>query len=358
MRVFLLAGCFAAAAFLAGCGGGPQSGAALSPSALPLSPSKGQRDVALTVPHYVQQPMHPDHSRSSMSPNAKSSKALLYVGDDKTDDVYVYDYKSGKSVGTLTGFDGPYGECVDAKGDVYVANYGNGTVSEYAHGGTTAINTYSPGGSPIGCAVDAKGDVAATDFDPGDVTVYAKGNPKDGTTYSDSSCEYLWTMGYDDKGNLVGNAIESSGDGVCAVLAGSKTMTTLSTSGFTIDFAGGTTWDGKYFALGDQETGSGFQSGIVRATLKGTTLTYVSETTLSDDCYNDYVDVVNPFIVGKTNTLFDHKQGNALVSPNLWCVDAGTGKVDYWRYPAGGLPYTDLSSGPPDPYGAAVSFAK
>ena len=83
----------------------------------------------------------------------------------------------------------------------------------------------------------------------------------------------------------------------------------------------------------------------------------MSETALSDDCYNDYVDVVNPFIVGKTNLLFDDKQGNTLVGPNLWCVDGGKGKVDYWHYPKGGLPYKYLSGASADPYGAAVSIA-
>jgi hypothetical protein len=310
----------------------------------------------MTMPHYVQRPVHPDRNRSSMSHDAKKGPALLYVGDDSTDDVYVYDYKSGKPVGTLTGFDGPYGECVDGKGDIYVANFDAGNAVEYAHGGTEVLNTYNSGGTPIGCSVDSKGDVAVTSFDPGEVTVYAKGNPNKSTTYGESSCTYFWTMGYDDKGNLVGGGETSSGKGyICALLAGAKKITLLSTSGITIDFPGGTTWDGKYFALMDQ--GGDFQSGLVRATLKGTTLYYISETTLSDDCYNDYVDVVNPFIAGKTNTLFYGKQGNAIVGPNLWCPDGGEGKVDYWRYPAGGLPYKDLTA-PSEPYGSAVSIAQ
>jgi hypothetical protein len=87
----LLAGCFAAAAFLAGCSGGSQSGAALSPPVLPLSLWKGQgdyaqRDAALTMPHYVQRPVHPDRGRSWMAPNAKNDKELLYVGDDEIND--------------------------------------------------------------------------------------------------------------------------------------------------------------------------------------------------------------------------------------------------------------------------------
>ena len=61
-------------------------------------------------------------------------------------------------------------------------------------------------------------------------------------------------MGYDDKGNLVGVGESSYAIYLCAVLAGSKSMQTLEAD-FTIDFAGGTTWDGKYFAFADQESG-------------------------------------------------------------------------------------------------------
>ena len=107
------------------------------------------RDAALTMPHFVQRPVHSDRSRSWMDPaygvkGAKKKSELLYVGDDSTNDVFVYDYKSGAQVGQLTGFDGPYGMCVDAKGDVYVANFDNGTTTEYAHGGTTASTPIMP----------------------------------------------------------------------------------------------------------------------------------------------------------------------------------------------------------------------
>jgi hypothetical protein len=105
-----------------------------------------------------------------MSPEAATAKLLLYVGDWDTNDVNVFDYKSGKLVGALTGFDEPYGMCVDAAGDIYVSNFEGGNAVEYAHGGTTVLNTYDSSGEPIGCSVDAKGDVAATSFSPGEVT--------------------------------------------------------------------------------------------------------------------------------------------------------------------------------------------
>ncbi len=336
---------FAAAAFLAGCDGGSQ----------PFDYAQG--DGAFTMPHFVQRPVHTDRNGSSMSPDAKNSNALLYVGDDSTNDVYVYDYKSGKPVGTLTGFDGPYGECVDAKGDVYVANYDAGDAVDYAHGGTTVLDTYNPGGTPVGCSVDSEGDVAVTSFDPGEVTVFAGGNPSEGTTYSESSCEYLWSMGYDRKGNLVGIGENGSGShAVCALLAGSETMTLLTTKGFPPEFGGGTIWDGKYFAIADQLASN--QGGVIQASLKGKTLVFRSQTLLSDNCYKDYVDVVSPFVVGKTNTLFYGKQGNALVGINLWCPDGGKSEVDYWHYPAGGLPYKNVSGASSEPYGAAVSIGK
>jgi hypothetical protein len=357
----LLAGCFAAAALLAGCSGGSQGSAALSPPVPSLSLSKshgnlGLGDIALTMPHFVQRPAHPDRNRSSMSPDAKSNKKLLYVGDEETD-VYVYDYKSGKSVGMLTGFGGPYGMCVDASGDIYVANFDDQDAVEYSHGGAKVLNTYEvSGGTPIGCSVDSKGDVAVTSFDPGEVEVFAGGDPSKGTTYS-GTCYCLWTMGYDHSGNLIGGGeTEDGGREMCGLLSGATSITALPFSG-TINFPGGTMWDGKYIALTDQEAGDADETGIIRATLKGSTLTYVSETTFSDDCYSDYTDDVNPFIVGKKNTPVNDKEGNANVGPNIWCESEGKGgKVDYWHYPAGGQPYSSLSSPPPDPYGAVVSI--
>jgi hypothetical protein len=359
-RFHLLAGCFAAAALLAGCGGQPFTAQGDIAQGLIV---RAQRDVALTMPHYVQQAVHPDHNQSSMLPSAKSSKELLYVGDDDTNDVYVYDYKSRKPVGTLTGFSGPYGMCVDAKGDIYIANFESQDAVEYAHGGTKILNTYDvSGGTPVGCSVDSKGDVAVTSFDPAEVDVFAGGNPSDGTSYSGSPCYYLWTMGYDHSGNLIGGGEgEDGGIEFCGLLSGSTSVTSLSFSQ-KINFPGGTMWDGKYIALTDQEAEGNGQdnlSGLVRATLKDTTLTYAGETTLSDDCYGDYLDVVNPFIVGKKNTPVNDAQGNAVVGPNLWCEAEGKGgKVDYWHYPAGALPYKDVTSSSGNPYGAAVSIAR
>src|SRR5579863_89848 len=339
------AGAIFVVAALAGCGGSsPPIAAPEATTAL----SARRAAAASTTPHFVQ-------GASWMSPEAKTSKLLLYVGDWSTNDVFVYDYPSGKAVGTLTGNDEPYGMCVDAKGDVYVANFASGIVNEYAHGGTL-IQTYSPGGELIGCSLDAKGDLAATSFYPGNVTVYPKGKMSGATTYSDSSCEYMWAMGSDYKGDLVGFGEYTTID-VCALLAGSKSMITLSTSGITTEFPSGVTWDGKYFVLSDQEYRSESDTGVSQATLAGKTLTYVSRTLLKGGCNSQYVDVGGVFIFGKTNVVGSKKQGTVLMAPELSCAYSGAGAIWFWHYPKAGAPFKTFT-GPAEPYGAAVSIAE
>ena len=55
---------------------------------------------------------------SWMLPLAKTSR-LLYVSSVLSNDVYAYSYSTQKLVGTLTGFQTPYGLCVDKAGNVW-----------------------------------------------------------------------------------------------------------------------------------------------------------------------------------------------------------------------------------------------
>jgi hypothetical protein len=111
-------------------------------------------------------------------------------------------------------------------------------------------------------------------------------------------------------------------------------MTALSASGITIVFPGGTMWDGKYIAVGDQEANGGFGTGIYEASLTGSTLTSHGEALLTDTCDSNYADVVNPFILGKKNTPVNDRQGKVVPGANLDC-----GTVNLWHYPKGGNPF-------------------
>lgn len=320
-------------AVVAGCARGVQL-----PPAAPQADAVA-RTLSIPLERDLRMPSRRDRDRSWMLPEAKHKSVLVYSGDWSTDDVDVYDYPSGKQVGSLTGFDQPYGGCVDAKGDVFVANIGNGTAVEYAHGGTKVLNTYRPGGEPIGCSVDKKGDFAVTSFSPGGVTVYAGGKSSEGASYSNSSCEYQWPMGYDDKGNLIGIG-QRSQITVCALLAGATSETTLSTQDITIYTSGGTMWDGKYIALADQTADDEHDTGIVEASLSGSTLTGHGEAIIGDNC--DEEDDVNPFILGKANTPVNARQGTVVVGTTPACsYSAG---IYFWHYPRGGNPYRSFTT--------------
>ncbi|HEY2474445.1 MAG TPA: hypothetical protein VGI19_06545 [Candidatus Cybelea sp.] len=312
----------------------------------------------MTMPYSVHRLAHPHRGNSWMSPAAKRSPALLYVSSWQTNDVNVYDLSSGHEVGQLTGFQAPYGQCVDRNGDVYITDYTDGQVFEYAHGGTTLLNTYDSGGFPIGCAVDAKGDLAVTNYvtpsGAGDVCVWKHGSGS-AACYSDSgSCYFLWPAGYDDKGNLIAvGRYRHYSLAVCALLSGSSTMTTLSYNG-TLKFPGSVTWDGKHFVLPDDVYEYQYTI-LAQATLSGSTLTAVGATTIGCNTENESVDVSAPFVVGKKNTPVNHRQGKIVVGAGeVFCESQGP-LIGLWQYPAGGNPYKIFDLG--YAYGLSVSLA-
>ena len=194
-------------------------------------------------------------------------------------------------------------------------------------------------GEPLGCAVDANGDLSVTKFDLGEVTVFRHGKTTGGAVYSNGACPLMWTAGYDIKSNLIA---QYDHDTFCALLAGRKTMTTLSSSGITIYFPGGTTWDGKYVALTDQGADDKDEVGIVQASLSGTTLTEQGESILTDTCDSSDLDMVDPFILGKKNTPVNDRQGSLVVGSNYDC----TAVVELWHYPQGGNPFKTYSNDP------------
>jgi hypothetical protein len=108
-------------------------------------------------------------------------------------------------------------------------------------------------------------------------------------------------------------------------------------------------WDGKYIALGDQEAGGTFSTGLYRATLKGSTLSPVgSEVTLTDTCSNEYVDIISPFIVGKKNTPVNDQQGKVVIGTNQWTTQGKQScphGIEFWHYPQGGNPFKGEASG-------------
>jgi hypothetical protein len=268
-----------------------------------------------------------------MKPAAKKSD-LLYL-DDQTGDVYVYSYPKGELMGTLTGLPDPQGECVDKKGDVFFTTFSSEEILEYAHGGTSPINTLSnPGEYMEGCSVDTKtGDLAAVDFEPtgggggGGVAIFAdaSGTP---TVLTDSNLYLGYQIGYDNKGNIFVDGVDSSRNFEFAELAKGSTSFTGITLNVSITTPGGVQWDGKYVTVGDAKNGNIYQTDGAGGTVEGTTTL-----TGSDGIFQYFID------------------GKKVVGPNAYSASAGI-----WKYPKGGSPTLTLT-GDSYPFGAAVSKA-
>jgi len=287
-------------------------------------------------------PMHPDHRRSWMATDAKSTD-LLYISDAESGDLYVYSYPQAKLKGALTGLDGPEGECVDNAGNVFVANTGATEILEYAHGGTTPIATFGDSGYyPVGCAIDpTTGNLAITNIcreeygqcvADGDLLIYAgKHAPK---TYSDSLIAEYYFCGYDDSGNLYIDGLYNSDFAFAELPHHKSTFTNITLNTFVYQ-PGGVQWDGKYVAVGNEDLNN---NAIYEFSISGTQgkLAHPGGTPL------DGATLVGQFWI----------QGKVVIGPNR----GGSGTVMFWKYPRGGSP-TKVLNAFSTPVGAAVSTA-
>lgn len=294
-----------------------------------------------------------NNSPSWMLPEAKNEE-LLYVANYYTNVVRVYSYPAGKLVGSLTtDIYVPDGVCVDKQNDVWIVNNaeasGGAQVVEYKHGGTKPLATledrleYSET-----CSVDpTTGNLAVTNYGdyangPGSVSIYthAKGNPK---MYFDSDLNPVYFCGYDPKGNLYVDGLNTKGYFQLAEMPkGKKSFTNIKLTGGTIYFPGQVQWDGKHLAVGDQDAGntiSGYTySAIYQTTGAGGKI--VGETPLDDS-----LDVAGFWV-----------QGDTVVAPNApELASQNGGNVYFYKYPGGGKPIKNLKNGFSNPLGLAIS---
>ncbi len=219
--------------------------------------------------------------------------------------------------------------------------------------------------------------MAATAFETskgyGNVCIWKGGNAKENPTCIDGrstgGCFFLWSFGYDHKGDLVGQGNygynlndEPLPSAICVILAGKSSLIRLSTKIFSTQ-PGATAWDGEYIVLTDQAAFAkygGVQSGLRSVKLVGKNLEPVNADVLyEDDCYLSSTDIIDPFFFGKGNvTAASTKRATDVIAPNLFCYKAGNPAVDVWNYPAGGNPDRRYTSDLTDPYGAAISIAQ
>lgn len=315
--------------------------------------------AALSVPACAVSPSLPLlYPRESVSPGSWMDKGasggdLLYVSSSVLGSVYVFSYPQRKLVGALTGFNSPFGECVDSAGDVFIVAYARSSsrssvIYEYAHGGTAPINTLSDPNVAFGCAVNPKtGDLAASGAG---VAVYkrASGDPK---IYYTSEFGFYF-CGYDNKGNLYLSA-ENGQTGEQSQLVrlarggSSFEQISLGTTIYTASLIWPSVqWDGKEMTISSAypEGGHGPLS-VYQLRISGSTASVIGTTALRTrrNRYSGQLWIQGKTIIGAGK------------------ITSGYENTLFWMYPGGGKPYEQVRKvgerGGPWLMGVAVSPA-
>ena len=294
------------AVLLAGCGG-----AQTQPGTVPATVSQATREAA--------------------------GSDLVYLSNEKTNQVDFFSYPQGKKLGAVTELGQPRSECADKAGNVWIDDIQGYDVVEYAHGGTAPITAISTSGPPQGCAINPKnGDLAVTGGVGGIVlSVFHQsehGIWRDARTYTYAAMQKPKYCSFDAHGNLFVDGTGPKGSGfVLAELAnGASALAPVAVSQ-QIAAPGQVQWDGQYLAIGDS---GAVPSMIYQFSISGGTASEVGSTTLSST----------------SNIAQFWIQGSAVVGP-----DRG-GSVGFYPYPAGGQAAKTISGF--QGYGAAVSLAQ
>jgi hypothetical protein len=308
-------------------------------SALPLSLSKGQDDMAVAPSsaalnvRYVGKTLWVNGRPvtaarayqgapprfATLAPDLVAGHKREYVFNDYDTYASIFNYpKSDQEVGTINGLGGQ--GCANV-----LYGYGKGTfwnvggadqITEYKVRKSVALKTLSVSFSfPSSCAMDSSGDLAVgvlyNDSGPGggDVVIFknASGSPAVYTTPLDEE----FFDGYDPNGDLFADGFtgDRTGFELVELPKGSTTFEKITTSN-TVGFPGSVQWDGKYLAVTDQDT-----SEIYQYTVSGTTATLEGTVSLSGvgDCAQTWI-----------------------AKGVVYCGDADNEDGSAFNYPAGG----------------------
>ena len=280
---------------------------------------------------------------------------LLYVSQGNGV-VNVYRYWQQTLEGVLTGFTTPLGECVDASGDVYIADYDAKKVFEYAHGAKTALRTINTQPyRPHGCAVDyASGDLAVANWASGDsgggagsIAVYRHGTGTP-TIFNDPTLSHFRSCSYDGAGNLLatnGDDFGSSyGSARFAYLPnGGKTLVPIELPGPSSSWkwisVENLQWDGSDWVVNSE-------GSLYRESVSGSLAQFEGLTPLYDA----------PGTVGPVWLYAPKPGGTATQLAGGWIQRSGSG-VGIWRYPAGSL-IASVTKGVFQPSGVTISLKR
>jgi hypothetical protein len=292
-----------------------------------------------------------DRLRSWISPEA-ANRDLMYVGGNSPAYLSMFTLPNGKLIGVIhnAGFSFLGGECVDARGDVFVTSgpkgKANGKIFEYKHGSTKLLETLDAPDreEPLDCTIDPKsGNLAVTslagaDGAGGSVAIYtnAQGSPK---IYRDPHIHSYYFCGYDNEGNLFIDGRNNLGHFRLVELPSrSSTFVDISLNQ-RMRLPSSVLWDGKYLVVGDQGVpGDQAPPNVYEFSISGSAGTLVNTTPIN----------------GVTNDRAFWIQGDRiLVADN----PSSRRSVELYAYPTGGNATKIITNDITHPNGLTVSLA-
>jgi hypothetical protein len=234
-------------ALLSACSGAGSQGASSTIPGSGISQSLQRSDLSragISPKHLAAARLLKSLSHGVNPAKKKKGEKDLFVSDFGTGAVEILANKTWTNTGSISdGIDGPDGNWVDKKGNLYVANYAGLDITEYAKGSTSPSNTYSGVEDPVAVTTDSSQNVYEGDYEGGYVSEFAQGS---------NSIIAQCSPG----GDVEGVAVDKSGDvfvayyvedvgGKITEYTGGLSGCSGTTLGVTLEYPGGMVLDKK-----------------------------------------------------------------------------------------------------------------
>jgi hypothetical protein len=254
-----------------------------------------------------------------MAPDAKNGPLLYVTGGAVVD---VFHWPGLQTAGVLTGFQQTTGACIDAAGDVWIADAYAQKLYEYAHGGSTPIATLDDAASfPNGCTVNrrdgnlAVGNEFNENVGKGSITIYRHASGQ-GTTYYDSNLDDVFSLDYAPNGNLYLDGWTGYSFGMEKFVR--RQFETVAIKGATIGYPGGVQYRKNELTVAD-----------AGSTVTNTTIYRI----------NKYGKVLGKTVMGQAYYSYQYQ----ILNGNVICACYEDKNVQLYAYPAGGTPTRTFS---------------
>jgi glucose/arabinose dehydrogenase len=164
---------------------------------------------------------------------AHAQNDIIYVSDPGAGTVSEIDSATGNESTFAFGLDNPEGLALDSYGNLYVANSGNGTVSQINSAGN--VSTYASGFiNPMGVACDPYGNVYVSDL--GNGTISKINSSENVSAFTSVPINTYYSLGFLTSDNA-GNIYAATGSG--QNYNGLSTVIELDSNGNPIAYPGG-----------------------------------------------------------------------------------------------------------------------